>query len=234
MKQKKLLLFGGTGAIGSVIANYFRQEDWLVLIVTRQSTYVPQYIHWNPLDSTDATGLAQVLEHVPFDAVCWAQGANGKDSVYHFDANQHRALYEANVLFILSSIGALLQADTLTKPARLCIISSIWQNLARQDKLSYCVTKAALQGLVLSAANDLGRDGHLINAVLPGVTDTPMTHRNLSATQIETISNATQFHRLPTLEDVASAVFSLCSPKNTGVTGQFVAVDLGYSHGRVI
>jgi NAD(P)-dependent dehydrogenase (short-subunit alcohol dehydrogenase family) len=74
----------------------------------------------------------------------------------------------------------------------------------------------------------------MVNAVLPGVVDTPMARDNLSPHQIDAITNATQFRRLPTLDDVASAVHGLCSATNTGITGQFITVDLGYSHGRVI
>jgi Dehydrogenases with different specificities (related to short-chain alcohol dehydrogenases) len=65
------------------------------------------------------------------------------------------------------------------------VISSIWQNIARQNKLSYCVTKAALQGLIQSLMIDLGSAGHLVNAVLPGVLDTQMTRNNLLAEQLQ-------------------------------------------------
>jgi 3-oxoacyl-[acyl-carrier protein] reductase len=116
----------------------------------------------------------------------------------------------------------------------MCIISSIWQNLARQSKLSYCISKSALQGLVLSASADLAAEGHLINAVLPGALDTPMTRRNLTAEQINSLTSATAFGRLPSLTDVASLVCFLCSPENTGITGQFIAADLGFSHVRIV
>ena len=62
------------------------------------------------------------------------------------------AIYQANVAYILVTLKALLSASLLAPSSRLCIISSIWQKLARQNKLSYTVSKAALQGLVLSAA----------------------------------------------------------------------------------
>jgi NAD(P)-dependent dehydrogenase (short-subunit alcohol dehydrogenase family) len=114
------------------------------------------------------------------------------------------------------------------------VIGSIWQNQARQDKLSYCVSKAAIQGLVLSLANDLGRVGHLVNAVLPGVLDTPMTRANLDEDQIRKVETSTGFGRLATLEDVAAAVYGIASFRNTGVTGQFLNVDLGYTNVRVI
>ena len=100
--------------------------------------------------------------------------------------------------------------------------------------MSYGITKAAIQGLVLSLANDLAKEGYLINAVLPGVLDTPMTIQNLTQTQIDNVKRSTQFNKLPTLKDVAHVVYFLCSKENTGTTGQFIKVDLGYSDVRII
>lgn len=234
-QPEKLLLFGGSGAIGSATAQFFRSQGWKVVVVSRQSQQsVADQVCWDPLLQSHDEGLEQVAASGPYDAVCWAQGANVNDSVYSFDLVAHEKLYRANVLFVLASMKGLLVKSALKKPARLCVISSIWQNMARQNKLSYCVTKSALQGLVLSAANDLGKEGHLINAVLPGVIDTPMTRQNLSADQINKVIDSTQFGRLASLYDVATSVYGLCSKLNTGLTGQFVTVDLGYSHVRVI
>ena len=232
-KPEQLLLFGGSGAIGSAIADYFKEQGWRVVVVSRSVQEAADHLCWDPLNPDD-NGREKLFTSGPYDAVCWAQGANLNDSIWAFDMGAHEQLYRANVLFVLESLKALLQNNALKKPAKLCIISSIWQNLARQNKLSYCVTKAALQGLVLSAANDLGKEGHLVNAVLPGVIDTPMTRKNLSEEQINKVIDSTQFGRLPSLSDVAASVFSLCSKQNTGLTGQFVTVDLGYSNVRVI
>jgi NAD(P)-dependent dehydrogenase (short-subunit alcohol dehydrogenase family) len=123
----------------------------------------------------------------------------------------------------------LLQED-----ARLCVISSIWQNIARQKKLSYCITKSALQGLVQSLSIDLGKHGKLINAVLPGALDTAMTKANLSQEQISLLESTTPLGSLPNLTDVTGLVAYLCSPQNTGITGQFIAADRGFSNARIL
>lgn len=231
--SSKLLLFGGTGAIGSSVKEYFLSQGWEVLVITRGVSSDPNTLVWDPLSQSELSGSV-LLGHGPFDAVCWAQGANCNDSIYSFDRSKHQAIYDANVTFILESLHFLLTNRCLSQPSRLCVISSIWQNMSRQNKLSYCVSKSAVQGLVLSLANDLASDGHLINAVLPGVLDTPMTRKNLSGAQIEKVISSTQFGRLSELNDVASMVYMLCSSMNTGVTGQFVNVDLGFSNVRVI
>lgn len=235
----RLLLFGGTGSIGAAIHDRFQGEGWDVVVVSRSDARGAGYVQWDPAAprqsaDADAAAVEALAARGPFDAVCWAQGMNCTDSVYDFDPSRHEAVYGANVLYIINSLNVLLARGLLRKPARLCVISSIWQDMARQTKLSYCVTKAALQGLVLSAAADLARDGHVINAVLPGVIDTPMTRANLRPEQVRKVEDATLFGRLPTLGEVASCVYGLCRADTTAVTGQFVTVDLGYSRVRVI
>ncbi len=231
---QKILLFGASGSIGSALHEKFCEKSWQVVSVSRDGSTGHNQLRWNPLLETSAEVLGQIRAHGPFDAVCWAQGKNCNDSIYAFDVEQHREVYEANVLYILASLKVLLKAGVLKTPSRLCVISSIWQEIARQNKLSYGISKAALKGLVLSLANDLGVDGHLINAVLPGVLDTPMTRKNLSDAQVQTITSATQFGRLPNLKDVENTVHYLCSSENTGVTGQFIKIDLGFTDVRVI
>ena len=222
-----LLVFGATGAIGEAICAHAAGKGWRVTGAARAAS--PSTIALDPFISTEA-----LAENAPYTAVCWAQGANIADSVYNVDLDRHMDLYRANVAYILVTLKALLAGNLLAPATRMCVISSIWQNLARQSKLSYCVSKSALQGLILSASADLAVDGHLINAVLPGALETPMTRRNLAPEQIDRLSQATGFNRLPALADVASLACYLCSPENTGITGQFIAADLGFSHVRIV
>jgi 3-oxoacyl-[acyl-carrier protein] reductase len=237
---ERLLLFGASGAIGGAILHSAVARGWDVTAVSRQRPeQIPQGtagpVSWIAADPLGASFSAEVLAgDSRYTSVCWAQGANLNDSVYDVNAESHLAIYNANCTYILVTLQALLQAGQLEHGSRLCVISSIWQELARQNKLSYCMSKAALKGLVLSASADLAKDGHLINAVLPGALDTPMTRRNLSAEQIARLEGATQFGALSQLGDVASLVCYLCSAENTGITGQFIAADLGYSRVRIV
>lgn len=156
------------------------------------------------------------------------------DSVLRFEATRHLELYRANCLFVLETLQSLLNADMLTSRARLVVVSSIWQRVARQNKLSYIMSKAALGGLVQSASIDLAERGLLINAVLPSVLDTAMTAANLTPAQIAAVASATGFGCLTPLDAVVGAIEFLCSERNTGITGQSLTVDLGYSHARLV
>ena len=231
--RKKLLLFGGSGQIGGEVAATFGDKNWDVCSVVRTpNAGIPRAIVWDVL--VDKNFPIDLNVQAPFDAICWAQGSNINDSIYSFDKTNHQALYESNVIFVLESLSQLLKARLLSKSAKLCIVSSIWQEISRQNKLSYGISKSALRGLVLSLANDLAEDGYLVNAVLPGALDTPMTRSNLSEEQIRLIEQSSKFNRLATLGDVASTIYFLCSEENTGLTGQFLKVDLGFSDVRNI
>ena len=234
MKKKHFLIFGGSGSIGSSIIEKFESNDWIVTCISRNKENSKNTIFWDVLNDSNPQIVDQILNFGLVDAVCWAQGMNGNDNIRNFDEKFHMELYKVNVVFILKSLNFLLNKNLLNQNAKLCILSSIWQLISRQEKLSYGITKSAIQGLVLSLANDLAKDGYFVNAVLPGVIDTPMTHQNLSQLQIDKVKQSTGFNKLNNLEDVANAVHFLLSSNNSGITGQFIKVDLGFSDVRII
>jgi len=190
------------------------------------------WIAWAPADG--AGNLKEKLAGQTFSAVVWAQGKNGNDTAATYEQAHHLEMYQANVVYILESLRALLDGQQLQQSTRLCIISSIWQNIVRQNKLSYCITKSAIEGLVGSVAADLGPQGVLINAVLPGPLDTPMTRANLRSEQLESLEKSTPLRSLPNLQDVCGLTEFLCSSRNTGITGQFIAADRGFSYVRYV
>jgi len=226
---RRALVFGATGAIGRAVASALSEAGNDVVGTTRSRSAADApngLVAVDPFDG--AVGLA-ALGGAPYDAVVWAQGTNVNDSVLEFDVDVHLEVLKANCVFVAATLAELLRCNLVRDGARLCIISSIWQTIARERKLSYTVSKAALAGLVHSAAADLAGRGILVNAVLPSVTDTAMTRAMLSPDQIDRFASATGFGRLTSLDDVASTVAFLSSEQNTGVTGQSIAVDLGYS-----
>lgn len=238
MSKQSVVIFGASGAIGQALCESFLAKSYGVTAISRTGMSPNASLSgadWLAWDASDSAGIfAASNESRQFNAVVWAQGANCSDDIYTFDLKAHEALYAANVTYILVALQVLLRHNLLAPSARLCIISSIWQNLARQNKLSYCTTKSALQGLVQSLVVDLGRSGYLVNAVLPGALDTPMTRANLSDEQISRLEGMTPLGSLPDLNDVCQLVGFLCSRDNTGVTGQFVAADRGFSYARIV
>ena len=227
-------IHGAAGSIGGALCALFRAHGWRVAAVSRRdagATDGCDRLQWSLGD--DESALAHP-SGAPYKAVVWAQGMNFNDDISSFSRERHIEMYEANTVYVMESLAILVRNKWLPDGARLCVISSIWQNITRQNKMSYCVTKAALQGVVRSLAVDLGPRGVLVNAVLPGALDTPMTRANLKPEQIDKLAGMTPLGALSTLDDVCHLTLFLCSEANTGLTGQFVEVDGGFSHARIL
>jgi NAD(P)-dependent dehydrogenase (short-subunit alcohol dehydrogenase family) len=95
----------------------------------------------------------------------------------------------------------------------------------------HSISKAALSGLVKNLSYDLSSKNILINNVLPGVIDNEMTRKTLDENQINYIKNYLNFGRLINLDDVYRLVKFLVI-ENTGITGQSIRVDLGFTNVR--
>jgi NAD(P)-dependent dehydrogenase (short-subunit alcohol dehydrogenase family) len=183
----------------------------------------------------DFEGLRDQINQVQnVDGVIWAQGINTADSVMNFELDMYENLINANVSYILNSLKLLLDAGILKKDSQLVVISSVWGQLSRPSKLSYGISKAALGGLVRSLATDLGPLGIQINAVSPGPIDTPMTIKNLMPEELERVISESPIKRLVTLAEVTSIICELATGKLSGVTGQEIIIDGGWSVSKLV
>ena len=227
----KLLIFGGTGALGTAIAQKFSDEGYEVIFGVRTITDAKNQFQV-PLTTAP---VPEILKGELFDAVVFAQGANINDSVITSSLNDLNRLFEANVTFISENTKALISHNLIKHKGKIVILSSLWEQLTRQEKMAYTVTKAAVGGLVRSMAVDLGNaKGILVNGLLPGIVETPMSRGLLSAKQIENIEAQTPGHKLTVPTDVANATYLLGCEDNTAISGQSLFVDYGFSIARVI
>ena len=230
-KMPKLLIFGGTGALGTAIAQKFSDEGYEVIYGVRKITDGKVQFQV-PLTTGPVPDL---LKGQLFDAVVFAQGANINDSVITSSVEDLNRLFEANVSFISENTKALISHNLIKHKGKIVILSSLWEQLTRQDKMAYTVTKAAVGGLVRSMAVDLGNaKGILVNGLLPGIVETPMSRGLLSAKQMENIEAQTPGHKLTVPTDVANATYLLGCEDNTAISGQSFFVDYGFAIARVI
>ena len=217
------IVFGARGALGSAICSRLTAEDVAVSRATRAPATQSGWL------GTSQPDWANAIAQTSVNRVIWAQGANAEGGIADAGVEQLAPLFEANVLYIATTLRALLDREALAPRARLVIVSSVWQSTARSGKLAYATTKAALAGLVRSLVADMGPAGLSVNAVLPGVVDTPMTRQFLSPEQVQRLQRDTPLGELVSADNVARTCAWLSSPASAGVNGQFVTVDAGWS-----
>ena len=224
--QQNACVFGGNGGLGSAIATYLSSQGCQTWSTSRQPSDDPHILQ---VDPSTPNGLSSLSSLSNLDIIVWSQGVNTNDSILSVNPETYQHVMNINVDFIVQTLHHLWEIGKINQGARLCIISSIWQEISRSNKFSYTVSKAAIAGLVRSAAIDFAPHGILVNAVLPGVVDTLMTRTMLSEQQKNKVLQETPLARLTQPEDIAFAVWSLVSPHNRAITGQSIIVDGGFS-----
>jgi NAD(P)-dependent dehydrogenase (short-subunit alcohol dehydrogenase family) len=90
---------------------------------------------------------------------------------------------------------------------------------------AYVAAKHGVVGLTKAAALEYARQGIRINAVCPGMIDTPMSRKGMSPEVRDALLKESPTGRLGEASEVASAVLWLCDESASFVNGQAIAVD---------
>jgi NAD(P)-dependent dehydrogenase (short-subunit alcohol dehydrogenase family) len=111
------------------------------------------------------------------------------------------------------------------------IASRAW--LGNPGQSNYSASKAGVVGLTRVLALELGKHGVLVNAIAPGLIDTPLTQK-LPLDVQEKLIQAQPTKAMGKPEDIANTVAFLCNEKTQFITGQTIYVDGGKSIGAGI
>jgi NAD(P)-dependent dehydrogenase (short-subunit alcohol dehydrogenase family) len=103
--------------------------------------------------------------------------------------------------------------------------------LGQPGKIGYCSTKSAVLGMVKASALELAKRKIRVNAVLPGVVNTPMTQNLFTQIDDDNIKQITNMHPLGLGEvtDIVPTILFLISENSKWITGQNFIIDGGYS-----
>jgi NAD(P)-dependent dehydrogenase (short-subunit alcohol dehydrogenase family) len=98
-------------------------------------------------------------------------------------------------------------------------------------RAAYHGAKHGVLGVTKSVALEYAARGIRINAVCPGIIETPMVTRMLEtqADSMQELMKTVPANRLGTANEIAAAVLWLCSPGASFVVGHALAVDGGYT-----
>lgn len=157
-------------------------------------------------------------------------GIGGFAELCDVSLDDFRHILDVNLngaLLCLQQVARALRA-TGSEGSIVCI-SSVNARLADRGMGAYCCSKAALDMLVRVAAVELGPDGIRVNAIAPGITDTPLFSKSAGRIPgfIEALTARTPLGRLGTADEVADAVLAVL--RTDWVTGQSIVADGGLS-----
>ena len=222
----RAIVFGASGALGSAVLTCLKSNGVESVPVSRKSM---QGVGWVTADSDT---WPRELGSSPFDRVIFAHGENAAGGISTVTISEVARIFDANVLSIIRWLQDLRENNLLAEGCRVCILGSVWASIVRPEKLAYVVSKSAVSGLVRSLAVDLAKEGIVVNAVLPGIVDTPMTRKFLSIESMGRLIEETPGNQLVTAAEIAEVCVWLTSRQSMGIRGQSIVVDNGWSDTR--
>ncbi|TFF27224.1 SDR family oxidoreductase [Jiella endophytica] len=128
--------------------------------------------------------------------------------------------------FLLTNLAAPVMAET--GGGAVVNITSISGLRASTLRVAYGTSKAALAHLTKQQAVELAHLGIRVNAVAPGPVDTAMAKAVHSPEIRADYRDAIPLERYGLEEELADAIFYLCSERSSYVTGQVLGVDGGF------
>ncbi|WP_067803202.1 SDR family NAD(P)-dependent oxidoreductase [Actinomadura formosensis] len=234
---------GGAGGIGAAVVERLADDGYDVAVIElrRQDLdRVPQArgparIRGYEAAVTDPQAVARALEAAegdlgPVDVLVNNAGVISEIGLLDLDVTEFRRVLDVNVtgVFVCTQAAARSMVRRGT-PGRIVNLASInSQSISTAGLSHYAASKGAVAMLTKASALELAPHGIRVNAVAPGVVETPLVARTLADP-----NRRAHFERriprgtLTTAHDVADTVTMLARPDLRAITGVIVPVDGG-------
>jgi NAD(P)-dependent dehydrogenase (short-subunit alcohol dehydrogenase family) len=233
----KVLVYGGSGGIGSATARRLRAMGYDLHVTGRDLGRLAEVADdlgagFTVGDVTDPEFFAKVAAEAGDELVglVYAVGTLHLRSLQRLSEADYLDDYRVNALGAALAVQASLPAlKKSADGASIVLFSSLATSQGFPLHASVGMAKGAVNGLTLALAAELAPRIR-VNAVAPSVTRTPLTEAVLSNDQTAAaIAAAHPLQRLGQPEDPAALAAFLVSPESGWITGQVIGVDGGRS-----
>lgn len=231
------LITGASGGVGRALCAQLNGQGYRVAAVGREVDRladIPADLHIS-VDATTPEGAVQAI------AACQASlgasptllahciGSTLIAPLHRTKAEAYRELMRVN----LDSAVFMLQAWLLGLqggPGNAVFVSSVVARIGVANHEAIAAAKGGVEALVRSAAATYAAQGVRVNAVAPGMTETPMTAGMLKLPAMrEGAGRQYPLGGLQTADQVAEVMAWLLGEGSARLTGQVLAVDGGFT-----
>jgi NAD(P)-dependent dehydrogenase (short-subunit alcohol dehydrogenase family) len=230
------IVTGAAKGIGAAIAAAFSEAGWSVVAVDRDADLEGAATVIGDVSerATNEAAVKTALERFGrLDAVVGNAGVNLPKLIDDTGEEEFDRLFSVNVkaLFHLARAAHRPLAESR---GSFTIVASKTGLVAQRNSPVYVATKGAAVQLARALALDWAPEGIRVNAVCPGIVDTPMLRDFVAglpdpATAWTEHERAQPLGRLASPAECASAVLFLASPAASVITGVALPVDGGFT-----
>jgi 3-oxoacyl-[acyl-carrier protein] reductase len=232
------LVTGGAGGMGLATVERLARDGFAVVMVDRDGALAEREtarlkaegldVQCRVLDLTDEAAVRALVRSLPpISALVNNAGIFDERKFLEVSNDDFRRAYEVNLI----AVATLTQevAKTMPEGGRIVNIASR-AYLGAKNHPHYVASKAAVVGYTRASAMELAPRGILVNAIAPGLIDTPIL-RALTPERLAQQLSLQPTGKAGRPEDIAQAVSFLASPQTDFITGQVLFVDGGKSLG---
>ena len=249
-QKEAVLVTGGTTGIGLAISLRFAAEGKQVIALSRRgednSGDLDRLVqergvdrpHVIKADVSDRARLAEVAADletsgVALRAVVGSAGINVRQLALDVSDEAIRSMIDINLHGLISTFLVFGPLALKQPNSRFIAISSLNAIHGMRLRAPYSATKAGVSGFCRALAVEWGPLGATVNAIAPGIIETPLTRGYMEQYPDRSAAGIahTPVGRLGTVEDIAHAAMFLASNGAGFVNGQTLVVDGGLSVG---
>ena len=237
----KIVIFGGSGGIGSAVASRLFDEGYDLHLVGRDEIKLREIAgkfdaNYTVGDVNEQDLFTRVAEEAgeQVAGLVYAVGTMNLKSLQRLTPEEILRDFKVNALGAALAVQSLLSAlKNNPEPASIVLFSSVAVDQGFKMHASISMAKGAVSGLTRALAAELAPKVR-VNAIAPSLTETPLTEGMLSNPKmVEAIANMHALPRLGKPEDMAALVAFLISERSNWITGQIFGVDGGRSTLRI-
>ena len=231
------LVTGARGGIGRALVARLRSRGLRVAAVGRNMATlsdVPADAHI-AADTTTPEGAAAAFAACREQlgaAPSWLAHAVGSTLIaplHRTQAEQAREVLRINLESSLWTLQAWI-ASLNGAPGAAVFVSSVVARIGVANHEAIAAAKGGVEALIRGAAATYAAQGLRVNAVAPGMTETPMTQGMLKLPAMrDGAAKQYPLGGVQTADEVAAAMDWLLSPNSARLTGQVLAVDGGFT-----